>query len=196
VVADLEAAKRELRRRLVRQRRGVQPPEALAAGRAVLGHLEGTPEFSRAERVVLYAALADELPTRPCFEALRARGAEVLLPRMAGARELVFCALEDWEQLTPGRHGVPEPPLSAPERPAETAELALLPGVAFDVRGHRLGRGGGFYDAAFPVGRPGPRLLGVGFELQVVGSVPAGSRDRSVDAIVTERCIRWVTERA
>lgn len=188
---DLEGAKHRLRQDLLRRRRGLPREVAEAAGRAVAQHLAGCELFRAAGRVGLYAALPDELPTRPCFEALRARGAEILLPRVEAGR-LVFRVVARWEELRAGRHGVLEPPPEAPERPPGAAELLLVPGVAFDARGNRLGRGGGHYDAALPPAAGGPRVFGVGYELQVVASVPHGSRDRRVDAIVTESGIRWV----
>jgi 5-formyltetrahydrofolate cyclo-ligase len=72
-------------------------------------------------------------------------------------------------------------------------DLVLVPGIAFDAQGYRLGHGLGCYDAAFPPGAASPPLLfGVAYEFQIVESVPHGSRDRRVDAIVTERTIRRI----
>ena len=73
-------------------------------------------------------------------------------------------------------------------------DVVIAPGVAFDAEGWRLGWGGGHYDRAFPPeAAEAPLLFGLAFELQVVESVPHGSRDRRMDAIVTERGIRSVT---
>jgi 5-formyltetrahydrofolate cyclo-ligase len=94
-----------------------------------------------------------------------------------------------WEDLVPGRYGVLEP---APERePIALSELQLVmvPGVAFDAEGRRLGRGGGYYDRTFPVGAAGPVLVGLAFAFQLVEAVPAGPLDRRVDAVVTEQAI-------
>ena len=190
--AELEAAKRRLREELARRRRAVAPGLAEAAGRSLAEQLAGCEVFRDAGRVALYAALPDELPSRPCFEALRARGAETLLPRIEPAG-MVFRAVARWEELRPGRYGVLEPPQGAPARVLGAVDLVLVPGVAFDARGSRLGRGGGHYDAALPESG-GPPLFGVGYEFQVVPSVPRGARDRSMDAIVTECGIRWATK--
>jgi 5-formyltetrahydrofolate cyclo-ligase len=193
VTGGLAQDKRRLRRELLARRRAVPAAVAEAAGRAVAEALEASDAFRSADPVALYAALPDELPTRPCFEALRARGARVLLPRVGEGRVLLFHAVERWEQLHPGRYGVLEPPEGAAVPPG-SAGLVLVPGVAFDREGHRLGRGGGHYDATFPPGTAAPPLFGVAFELQVLASVPHGSEDRRMDAIVTERGLRWVTE--
>ena len=69
--------------------------------------------------------------------------------------------------------------------------VVLVPGLAFDRSGNRLGRGGGDYDATFPPGEVAPRLVGVAWEFQLVTDVPHGSHDRRVDAIVTERGWVW-----
>jgi 5-formyltetrahydrofolate cyclo-ligase len=159
----------------------------------VAAQLLTAPELEAAGCVGLYAALPDELPTRACFESLRRRGRTCLFPRMQAERGLVFHRIDAWGELSPGRFGVPEPPASAPVLAPGPGDVVLVPGVAFDARGHRLGRGSGCYDAAFPPGAESPPLLfGVAYEFQLVESVPHGSRDRRMDAIVTERTIRRI----
>jgi 5-formyltetrahydrofolate cyclo-ligase len=168
--------------------------------------------------VALYAALPDEFPTRPCFELLRKRGVETCFPRTL-AEGLRFGCVSLWEDLEAGRYGVLEPPEGAVLRPLEEVDLVLVPGLAFDTRGNRLGRGGGHYDAALPAGDEGaafshpgtprnspgtlrvdrgtpssgrgPQRIGLAYAFQVLPEVPHGSRDRRVDAIVTESGLQW-----
>ena len=170
-------------------RRAVTPDQAESAGRAVAEQVAGLPAFARAARVALYASLADELPTRPIFAAALARRKLALFPRVEGDR-LVFAPVSRWEDLRPGRYGVAEPP---PDVPALAPEaLVLVPGVAFDARGGRLGRGGGYYDRTFAsAAEPRPLLLGVGYAFQVVDTVPQERHDRRLDGVITEREIRW-----
>jgi 5-formyltetrahydrofolate cyclo-ligase len=191
--ADLEVAKRRLRREMAVRRRAVPHGVAEAAGREVAARLLGCPEFLAARRIAFYAALPDELPLRLAFDAALERGRCALFPAVEGESRLVFRPVERWEDLMPGRYGIPEPPERGTAVQPARGDLVLVPGVAFDAQGHRLGRGGGYYDAAFPPGVSAPPLLyGVGFEFQVVDSVPHGSRDRRMDAIVTERIIRQI----
>lgn len=191
---ELLAAKRRLRRQLLARRRALPPGRAAEAAAAVLRHLEAWPVFRKAHRVALYAALPDELPTRPCFEALRAGGRTPLLPAGQEAGRLVFRPAPSWDALRPGAHRVLEPPAESAPVALGPGDLVLVPGVAFDPAGHRLGRGGGHYDATFPPGAAGPLLCGVAYEFQVLDSVPHGSHDRRMDAIVTERRLRGSTE--
>lgn len=133
--------------------------------------------------MALYAALSDELPSRPLFEAVRSAGKEALLPRTAGD-VLAFCAVRAWEELVPGRYGVAEPPIRA--TPIAPSGLVIVPSVAFDRAGNRLGRGGGYYDRTFAVGKAAGCLVAVGYAFQVVDEVPHGPHDRCMDAVVTD----------
>jgi len=170
----------------------VTAESAARAAQAVLGHLARCADFSDASCVALYAALPGEVPTRPCFELLRERGAETLFPRIE-TDGLAFCSVARWEDLEPGRYGVLEPPRAAALRRLEEADLVLVPGLAFDAQGNRLGQGKGYYDAALPALGVGPPIVGMAHAFQVLAQVPHGSRDRRVDAIVTENGMQWCT---
>jgi 5-formyltetrahydrofolate cyclo-ligase len=187
--AALAAAKRRLRRELDARRRQVSPQAADAAAAAVAEALAGCAALQGARCVALYAALRDELQTRPAWERLAAVGRPPLLPRVDSSGRLTFHRVAAWEDLRPGRYGVLEPPARSPIETLGPGDWVFVPGVAFDLEGHRLGRGGGHYDAAFPAGRAGPELVGLAYDLQIVDSVPHGASDRAVDAIRTE--LRW-----
>lgn len=186
-VGDVARQKRRLRGELLRRRRAVDPAEREAAGAAVARSLLAMPQIGRARRIALYAALPDELPTRPIFEALERLGRPRLFPRIAGSAgdRLEFAPVDAWDELLPGPLGVLAPPARRAALSLGPEDVALVPGVAFDREGRRLGRGGGHYDRAFAAG--GAFLVGIAFELQWVPRVPCDSRDRSMDAIVTER---------
>lgn len=103
--------------------------------------------------------------------------------------------MQSWDALRRGRFGVLEPPAGAVVRP-QAGDVVVVPGVAFDRDGGRLGRGRGYYDRAFPVGaEEAPRLVGFAYSVQLVERVPCDSRDRRMDAIVTEDGVHRVTSR-
>src|SRR5262245_65148100 len=115
------------------------------------------------------------MPTRVLFERLRARSIATLLPRLDGAA-IAWTRAEEWHALAPGRLGILEP--VDPGTIALTArDVVLLPGLAFDRNGWRLGRGGGHYDRAFPPGTESPWLVGVGYTFQWLAELPHDSRD-------------------
>jgi 5-formyltetrahydrofolate cyclo-ligase len=176
-----------------RQRLGADLVEA--AGRRVAERISASSEFVESARVVLYAALADELPTRPLCEVARASGKILLWPRTRPDGGLEFAPCQRWEDLIPERYGVLAP---APQRRGVALgqeDLLLVPGVAFDLQGGRLGRGGGHFDRALAeLGDTGPPVFGIAFECQLVERVPREDHDRAVAAIVTERRLHRVEE--
>lgn len=164
--------------------------EALAAGNAVAEAVMQESRVRRALSVALYAASDGEIPTRALFEALGlVPTIRRLLPRFRDGA-LDWGCVDSWDDLVPGRFGILEPALSASES-LGPRDVVLLPGIAFDIHGWRLGRGGGLYDRAFPPGADSPWLVGIGYTFQWVAEVPHGSRDRRVDAIVTEDGWVW-----
>lgn len=164
------------------------PAEAQAAGRAVARHLAQAPELDRCDCLLLYAALPDELPTGPLAELGRARGKALLWPRLAAQGGLEFAACSSAE-LRPGPLRIPTPPATFSGRSARAGDLVLVPGVAFDERGWRLGRGGGHYDRAL-AGLEGAFRVGVGYEFQRLERVPAEPHDERLDALLTEAGLR------
>jgi 5-formyltetrahydrofolate cyclo-ligase len=186
MVAELAERKRALRQRIAARRRVLAPTAMAGAGRAVADALLRCPRVRDARSIGLYAALSDELPSRPVFEALAAPQRSLALPVAGPGRALEFRVAGRWEALVRGRWGVLMPPPEAPAVVASRLDLVLLPGVAFDAEGNRLGRGGGHYDATFPAADAGPLLIGLAWSFQLVDAVPHDSRDRRVDAIVTE----------
>lgn len=194
---DLDQRKKALRERLRSVRSGLAPGRARLLGLRAAEQLAALPEFQRSGRVALFASLPDEIDTRPLFDLAREAGKPCLFPRCLPGDRLEFASVAVWDDLVPGRYGVPEPPPGEPVEILGPGDLAVLPGVAFDRRGRRLGRGRGFYDRTFDRGEcreagRGPVLVGLAAAFQVVDEVPAGPEDRPVDVIVTEAGVFWI----
>lgn len=132
--------------------------------------------------VALYAAVGDEMDTRPLASQLRARGFGVLYPRVLESKLGFF--LPD-EGFASGYAGVPEPV----SQQAFDPDVVVVPLLGFDRSGGRLGQGGGFYDRALEALRAEKPVLAVGyaFGIQEVPACPVEPHDQSLDAIVTER---------
>ncbi len=145
----------------------------------------------RQSRVTLaYASFGTELDTRPLLRRVLDGGRLLVLPRVErAARRLALYQVRDLAaDLQPGTWGIPEP---VPERcrpvMPDEIDFVLVPGVAFDHHGGRVGHGGGYYDrllAGWPP--PVPPLVAAAFELQVVPAVPVLPTDHRVDLVVTE----------
>ncbi|HEX3696787.1 MAG TPA: 5-formyltetrahydrofolate cyclo-ligase [Polyangia bacterium] len=136
-----------------------------------------------------YVAARGEADPAAALAAARARGAVVVYPRVEGVPpRLHFHRADAPAELVPGAFGLLEPSPSAPELPVESIDLMLVPGLAFDRAGRRLGFGGGYYDetaARLRAVRPSI-LVGFGYDFQVVPHCPAGPNDALIDWVVTE----------
>lgn len=182
---SVEQAKARLRVEMRKRRRGLPLVQRLEAGAAVTRRILASPEFHRARRVALYAALADEVPTDRLLEAVLDAGRTLLLPRAGSTGRLEFAVSSSRDSLVRGRFGALEPPRSSPGERLLNDDLVLVPGLAFDRSGGRLGRGGGWYDRSLPVELQA--VYGIGFAFEILESVPMTPRDRRVAGIFTEQ---------
>lgn len=174
-----------LRLRIGAERRELAPAVREAASARIADHVLAMAEFAGAARVAAYVALPDEVSLGRVIAAVLASGRPLLLPRV-DERRLVFSPVADLAALRLGSYGVREPLRGAAETTWDARDLVLVPGVAFDRDGGRLGRGAGFYDRSLPSGSAAPRIVGVCFDRQVIEAVPVEPHDRRVDAVVTE----------
>jgi 5-formyltetrahydrofolate cyclo-ligase len=160
--------------------------EASATACSRLVNLE---EFRHAGVVMLYMPLPGELDVTPvalrCFQT----GKTVCVPRVDWKRrEMAAIEVTSFDDRTMDvdRHGLRTPKEGAPV-PPELIDLLVVPGLAFDTRGYRLGRGGGYYDRFLRRLRRSATAIGPALDLQIIDEVPTDDRDVSVDMIVTER---------
>ncbi|MEW1550804.1 5-formyltetrahydrofolate cyclo-ligase [Streptomyces tsukubensis] len=190
-------AKRALRRTLLDARARLAPEETEAAARALTRHALELPELTGASTVAAYVSVGREPGTRALLDALRTRGVRVLLPVLLPDDDLDWGVYEGADRLVRAGRGLLEPdgPRLGPGAVRE-AGAVLLPGLAVDGRGMRLGRGGGSYDrvlerlAAVPVP---PCLVVLLYAHEVVAHVPEEAHDRPVHAVVTPDGVRRFT---
>jgi 5-formyltetrahydrofolate cyclo-ligase len=184
-VTDLAARKATVRRLVLARRAEPTPAQREAAATAVSGRIAALPELARARTILGFASFGAELPTDPVMGWVLTSGRRLLVPFVDGPN-LRAAEVASLEELAPGYRGIREPVERTAVDPAEAAAV-LVPGVAFDETGRRLGYGGGFYDAFLAGIAANVPRIGLCFDLQVVEKVPAGPDDQHVDLIVTER---------
>ncbi|MFE9707776.1 5-formyltetrahydrofolate cyclo-ligase [Streptomyces sp. NPDC005930] len=193
-----EPDKRTLRRDILAARNRLTPDDVREAARALAGRALGLPELAGARAVAAYVSVGAEPGTLALLDALRARGARVLLPALLPDNDLDWGEYTGQDSLARVRHGgrmeLCEPAGERLGPDAVTrADVVLLPGVAVDGRGLRLGRGGGSYDrvlARLEAAGARPALLVLLYDREVVARVPAEPHDRPVDAVVTPSGVR------
>ncbi|HEY8478301.1 MAG TPA: 5-formyltetrahydrofolate cyclo-ligase [Spirillospora sp.] len=179
-------SKSGLRAELLRGRAAMSPEDRAEAGRSIRDALLSVPEVEMAGTIAAYVSIGTEPDTRSLLFALWKRGAYVILPRLLPDGDLDWASYEGPDSLVPGARGCLEP--SEPSRGTDavaSADVVLVPALAVDRTGMRLGRGGGSYDRA--LARVGPAILTVAplYDAELVSEVPSEPHDQRVRAVVT-----------
>jgi 5-formyltetrahydrofolate cyclo-ligase len=184
----LREAKRSLRERVLAARDRTPPAFRAAASAAIGKALAARDDFAAASTVLLTLPFGSEWDSMALLLAALERGKAVVLPRVnATARTLELCRLsEPSRDVLPGYRGIPEPQSHCALIAADAIDWVLVPGVAFDAGGHRLGYGGGYYDRLLPQLRSDAAKIAGGYEMQLVDRVPAAPHDVPVQALATE----------
>lgn len=185
---SLHEAKRVLRDRVITMRDALAPAVRARASRAIAERICALDSWARARAVLLTLPFRSEWDASIVAARALAAGKLTALPRVdPRARMLRLHRIVDLgRDVGPGHLGIPEPHADRPEVGLVAIDWVLVPGVAFDAAGQRLGYGGGFYDRLLPGLRSAiPRVAGA-FEMQLVPAIPLAPHDCAVDAIVTE----------
>jgi 5-formyltetrahydrofolate cyclo-ligase len=181
---DAAAAKASLRRRLTAARAALPEAERAAAGRLIRDHVLEMPEVSGAGTIAAYYSAGPEPDTHQLVFALWKRGSYVVLPVLLPDGDLDWASYEGPDSLAPGPRGILQP--VEPVRGTGTvarADVVLVPALAVDTAGRRLGRGGGSYDRA--LARVGPMVptIGLIYDGEFLDRLPAEPHDRPVRAV-------------
>jgi 5-formyltetrahydrofolate cyclo-ligase len=180
----LAEEKAALRARMRAVRQGIPEDERSQAGLRAADRLASLDELAPARTVLVFSSFGSEIPTESLIDRLATGGWTVLLPFLVEGR-MDAARIEAGQPLAATEYGPAEPPHRLPVDPG-TVDLAVVPGLAFDGEGHRLGYGGGHYDRYLRRLRPGVSRIGICFHDQIVEAVPHGPGDERVDLIVTD----------
>jgi 5-formyltetrahydrofolate cyclo-ligase len=179
-------AKAALRRRILAARAGLSAEQRGAAGRALRDAVLALPQAQMAGTVAAYYSLGSEPGTHGLVYALWKRGSYVLLPVLRPDMDLDWASYEGPDSLRPGPRRLTEP-AEAPRGVAavSSADLVIVPALAVDRRGVRLGRGGGSYDRA--LARVGPQVptIALLYDGELLDEVPAAAHDQRVRHVVS-----------
>lgn len=176
--------KKSIRETLLARRKHLAAETCLVRSLLIQRRLLETAEFQDAAAVALYSPILNEVFTEELFRTARQMGKQVAYPRVNGGK-LEFVVTTGAEELRPGAFNVLEP-TGEETIPFEALEMVVVPGVAFDQYGHRLGYGKGFYDRVLCRKEEGRVLVGLCFELQLVCVLPAEVHDVAMDLLITE----------
>ncbi|HRK19039.1 MAG TPA: 5-formyltetrahydrofolate cyclo-ligase [Hyphomicrobiaceae bacterium] len=182
---DLVAEKAALRTRMRALRAGLSPRERASAAEAISRHILEHALVRPGSVVGAFMPIGEEINPLPLCTRLRAAGHAIALPRMVGkGRPVEFRLHEPGDRLDTAVWGIREP---LPTAPLVVPDTFLVPLLAFDDHGHRLGYGGGFYDRTLRAARTVKTILtiGIAYDAQRVDAVPVADYDEILDWIVT-----------
>lgn len=176
--------KAALRRQVLAAEQAMTGEEKAAADGAICRRVLSLETYAHAHTVFAFVGRADEIDTRPLLEAILAAGKRLCVPLCTSAGQMECRQVTDLGALHRGAYGILEPSETAPLVEPDGIDLALVPCVTCDRHGHRLGRGGGYYDRF--LARYGGKTLLLCREALLREAVPQEPHDRPVTPVVTD----------
>lgn len=185
------ATKQALRTTFLKARQALPPGQRRLASAQMWAHLLEEPRFQQARTLHLFLGTPHEPDTLSWIPELQRHGKALFAPRvLPGTPLLEHLRVSPETSLRPGAFGILEPEgLPEPPEVLQQLDLILIPGVAFDQRGNRLGYGKGYYDRF--LSQSGALRLGVGFDLQQVAEVPTEPHDLPMHGLLSESGLTW-----
>ena len=178
--------KKALRRAISGRKRAMTAEEIDRYSRELAEKLFAHPLYRQAPSLYAYLSYNQEVRTGEILRRCLADGKRLAVPKVCGD-EMEFLWLEDLEAVAPGAYGIPEPVADGPVAD-DPAALVLMPGLAFDKDGRRLGYGGGFYDA-FLAAHPGHPTVALCYGFQMVEGLETDPHDMPVDAVLWQEVV-------
>lgn len=175
--------KKALRREIGTKKSALSASEIERRSAILADKLFETPQYRDCDALYAYLSFNQEVRTNPIIERAWADGKRVAVPKVIG-RDMVFIWLTSYDQLGPGYYGITEPVENGPVADDRRA-LVLMPGLAFDPYGHRVGYGGGFYDR-FLEAEPDHPLVALCYDFQMFPRLEVESHDIPVDVVITD----------
>ncbi len=185
--------KKSVRRTMLTHRRSLTAAQFRSASILIQDALMETAEYRRARFLALYAPIHNEVDTAKIATEALASGKRVAFPVVAG-HGLVFREVEELASLQKGAFGILEPCQSCMVFEPEEVDLFILPGVAFDLTGHRIGYGKGYYDKTLHRLEGQGRFVGLCYDFQLIDAIAGESHDVRMDMVITEKRIVRRTE--
>lgn len=185
--------KQALRIKMREKRKSLSPTLYAKKSFEIQEKLQALPKWREAGRILVYVSNPEEVDTHVLIQNALEKNRKVFVPKATG-KTLAICPLYDWENLKPGNFGILEPCETLEEAYPESMDLIIVPGIAFDSRGNRIGYGGGFYDKLLK--RTRGFKVGLAFSEQMQEELPIESHDVPLDLIITDESIIYPTARS
>lgn len=184
---QIHHTKAELRKVIKEKRRLIASNlSPKTAGQAIISRIIGLEEFIRAKTVIMFYPMGDEADILPLFELSRDLEKKVAFPCSLGDGKMIFRYADNLSQLITGKFNIPEPQgikFEIPSNPDDS--ICIVPALAIDMNGHRIGYGGGYYDRFLAIYNG--TSIGIAYDDLIIDNIIVEPFDIPVDIIITER---------
>jgi 5-formyltetrahydrofolate cyclo-ligase len=182
-----DSTKSDLRHQVLAARERMDAASKQHALSRILPALVALPSYRAARKVAAYMSFGSEIDTGPFIETLLADQKSLVLPRVDTATHtLALHHVFERDRLVAGPWGIKEPAADSPRTQIDEVDFILVPGVAFDRRGQRIGYGAGFYDRLLARRHRHTDCVAIAFDCQVVPRIPTEAHDQPIDRLITE----------
>ena len=175
-----QQAKNKLRELQSQKRRLLTTEMVREQSERVVAHLEQLPAFESAQTVLIYYPMHNEIDVLSLIKKYKRR--KTFLFPVVNNRTMVACPYEGNDKMHRGKYGIPEPTTTPYEG---KIDMVIVPGLSFDTKGNRLGRGGGYYDRYIRANKSQSILVGVGYDFQIVETVPTNILDKRMNYVIS-----------
>lgn len=176
-----------IRKKILSVRKRHKEEDRVIKDKEIEDKMFSLPEFKKAKIILFYVSIKGEVRTDNAISESLERGKHILVPFAdLKKRELLISEIKDLDELSPGAFGIPEPK-NPKEFPLEKIDMVVIPGIAFDREGNRVGYGMGFYDRFLKTLKPRIPRIALAYDFQIVGEIPTDGHDVRIHKIITEK---------
>jgi len=176
--------KEKIRQEILEKRRSMPQEVVVEKSNNVIQNLIQLEDFRRANRILFYLSFDNEVETKTLVrELLEKKEKTIIITKIENSKDLALHKISSYEDLQPGPYGILEPAIGSPVR-LEDVDLIIVPGIAFDNDGNRVGYGKGYYDELLKTSRA--KNVALAYDFQIVPAIPAKEHDIPMDIIITE----------
>lgn len=184
---DINFEKKIIRKKITDARNSLTLEEHEIKSKKITDNLLKLDEYIKAGTIFIYYPFRSEIDTTAIIKDAILKGKKVVLPKVEGREIKTFFVSDLRKDLKSGSFGILEPEISrCKEADVNEIDLAIVPGLCFDMNFSRIGYGGGFYDKILGKLGKGVKKIALAFDLQIISNVPSCSHDKKVDIILTE----------
>jgi len=192
---NIKIKKKIIREKISIARNSLTPEEHKIKSKLITDKLLKLSEYVKADIIFIYYPFRSEIGTTEIIKHALLKNKKVVLPKITGKNLKIFFISDMQRDLKPGSYGILEPDTNCcKEANLNEIDLAIVPGLCFDLKFNRIGYGGGFYDKILSKLRKDVKIIALAFDLQIINNIPSCAHDKKVNIILTESRIYRNTE--